>query len=71
MLLLAGVDEYSFANGEGPKQNLKGPSIEIHYQFSNFGRSIEPSIKFHKGQFGFSGARGSYLQESPGNHMLT
>ena len=23
-----------------PKQNLKGPSIEIHYQFSNYGGSI-------------------------------
>ena len=33
----------------GPKQNLKGPSIEIHYQFSNFGRSIGPLGKISQG----------------------
>ena len=48
---------------KGPKQNLKDPSIEIHHQFSNFGCSIGPSGKFHKGPIGFSGARGGpYLQ---------
>ena len=34
---------------KGPKQNLKGPSIEIHYQFSNFGGSIGPSGKISQG----------------------
>ena len=32
-----------------PKQNLKGPSIEIHYQFSSFGGSIGPSGKISQG----------------------
>ena len=34
---------------KGPKQNLKGPSIEIYYQFSNFGGSIGPSGKILQG----------------------
>ena len=34
---------------KGPKQNLKGLSIEIHYQFSNFGRYIGPSGKISEG----------------------
>ena len=34
---------------KGPKQNLKGPSIEIHYQFSNFGGSIGPPGKISQG----------------------
>ena len=47
---------------KGPKQNLKGPSIEIHYQFSNLGGPLGPQTKFHKGPIGFSGARGPYLR---------
>ena len=34
---------------KGPKQNLKGPSIEIHYQFSNFREAIGPSGKISQG----------------------
>ena len=34
---------------KGPKQNLKGPSIEIHYRFSNSGGSIGPSGKIWQG----------------------
>ena len=34
---------------KGPRQNLKGTSIEIHYQFSNFGGSIGPSGKISQG----------------------
>ena len=49
-------------NFQGPEQNLKSPSIEIHYQFANFGRSIGPQAKFHKGPIGFSRAQGPYLQ---------
>ena len=52
---------------KGPKQNLKGLSIEIHYQFSNFGGPLGPQAKFHMGPIGFWGAQGPYLQapESP------
>ena len=56
----------------GPKQNLKGPSIEIHYQFSNFGGPLGPQAKFHKGPNGFSGAQGPYHRapESPVQRMV-
>ena len=33
----------------GPKQNLKGPSIEIYYQFSNFGGPLGPQAKILQG----------------------
>ena len=36
-------------NFQGPAQNLKGPSIEIHYKFSNLGGSIGPSAKISQG----------------------
>ena len=34
---------------KGPRQNLKGPSIEIYFQFSNFWGSIGPSGKISQG----------------------
>ena len=34
---------------KGPKQNLMGASIQIHYQFSNFEGSIGPSGKISQG----------------------
>ena len=40
---------------KGPKQNLKGPSIEIHYQFSNFGGFIGPSGKISQAPLDFQG----------------
>ena len=53
------VDIYCWGSGapnisisNGPKQNLEGPSIEIHYQFSNFGGSIGPSGKISQGPHG-------------------
>ena len=49
---------------KGPKQNLKGTSIEIHYQFSNFCGPLGPQAKFHKGPIGFLGARGPYPRAS-------
>ena len=50
---------------KGPKQNLKGTSIEIHYQFSNFWSPLGPQAKFHKGPIGFLGARGPSLGLPP------
>ena len=36
-------------NFQGPLPNMKGPSIEIHHQFSNFGGSIWLSGKISQG----------------------
>ena len=46
---------------KGPKQNLKGLSIEIHYQFSNFWGSIGPSGKISHGPHWILRGRGPYL----------
>ena len=52
---------------KGPKQNLKGPSIEIHYQFSNFWGSIGPSGKISQGpHWIFRGPPYLRAPESPG-----
>ena len=75
------VDMFCWGSGaptiwisKGPKQNLKGPSIEIqlHYQFSNFRRSIGPSSKISQGPHWIFRGPGPYLRapESPGEHPL-
>ena len=40
---------------KGLKQSLKGTSLEIHYQFSNFWGPLGPQTKFHKGPWIFRG----------------
>ena len=47
---------------KGPKQNLKGPSIEIHHQFSNFLGSIGPSGKISQGPHWIFRGPGPYLR---------
>ena len=42
---------------KGPTQNLKDPSIEIHYQFSNFAGSIALKENFTRVPLDFQGPR--------------
>ena len=58
-----GLEAHTIWISNGPKRNLKGPSIEICTLpiLPILGGPLGPQAKFHKGPIGFSGARGPYI----------
>ena len=54
---------------KGPKQNLKGSCIEIHYRFSNFGWSIGPSGKISQGPHCIFRGSGPYIRAPKALYM--
>ena len=71
------IDIFSWGSGaptiwisKGPKQNLKGPSIEIHYQFSNLGGPLGPQAKFHSGAPLVQGPHLDFLPRAPESPVL-